>query len=82
MDSNEDKVTETGMPNPRFDGRARTSATNGKRGGRRRIRIDHREWERLFLGGTLNRDTARQLGVSVRTLQRRKADRQRQDPPM
>jgi hypothetical protein len=82
MDSNEQKVTEAGMPKPNLDGRATTSAANGARGGRPRIRMDHWKWDRQRLNGASDKDIARALGISYRTLKRRKAERVRLDSPM
>jgi hypothetical protein len=82
MDSNEQNSTETGMSNPNFDGRARTSAANGALGGRPRIRLDHGQWERPFFEGRFNKDIADKLGISIRTLQRRKRQRQLNECPM
>ncbi len=81
MDANEQQVTQTGVTKPNSDGRGSTSAANGARGGRPRVRLDHRKWNWLFLDGGSNEVIARALGVSVRTLQRRKVDRRRQDDP-
>lgn len=55
------------------DGRAVTSAANGRHGGAPRGSgfkvIDRERWRRL--GGRADRATAQALGVSVRTLRRR-----------
>jgi hypothetical protein len=57
------------------DGRSRTSAANGQRGGRARIRMDYDKWSRLAFNGASERDIARALGISLRTLKRRKVDK-------
>jgi len=65
------------------DGRARTSAVNGKCGGRPRgAGVKHVDWakyQRLEFDGLPMETIARHLGVSVRTFKRRRAERQRQD---
>lgn len=51
--------------------------------GRPRLPFDVVNWDRLrSFGGGLNKDIARSLGVSVRTLQRRKRDRQQDESPI
>lgn len=80
MDSNEEKVTQTGMPKPKSDRRAFSSPVNGAQShGRPRVRMDWAKWNRLAMDGVSDRDIARALGVSRRTLKRRKADRQAQE---
>ncbi len=80
MESNEGKVTQTGVPKPKSDGRAITSAGNGARShGRPRVRMDWAKWNRLAMDGASDKDIARALGISRRTLKRRKADRQAQE---
>jgi hypothetical protein len=68
------------------DGRARTSAVNGKCGGRPRGAgvklVDWGKYQRLGFEGLPMETIARQLGVSVRTFKRRRAELQRQDSPM
>lgn len=59
---------------PKSDGRSRTSAVNGRLGGRPRgtvKTVDQAKWNRLFLGGASAKSTADALGISIRTLKRR-----------
>lgn len=80
MDQNEQEVTQTVVPKPKLDGRAVTSAVNGARSnGRPRARLDWEKWNRLAFTGASDKDIARALGISRRTLKRRKADRQAQE---
>jgi hypothetical protein len=82
----EQNLMEAGGHEPKLDGRAATSAINGRRGGARRGSgfkvIDLAKWNRLFFGGASAKDIAHALGISRRTLKRRIADRLRQDSPM
>ena len=87
-----DEMTQTkqndtwGLGQKPTDGRARTSAVNGKRGGRPKgsgVKIvDWARYQRFGFDGLPMEAVARQLGVSRRTLARRKADLRRQDSPM
>ncbi len=56
-----------------------TSPVNGARGGRPRIPLDYGEWDQLVFESVPVQAIADALGVSKRTLQRRKVTRARQD---
>jgi hypothetical protein len=68
---------------PKLDGRAVTSAINGRCGGAPRGSgfkvIDLAKWNRLAISGASAQAIARALGISRRTLKRRITDRLRQD---
>ena len=85
MAESEQNLTETCGHEPK-DGRAVTSAVNGRSGGAPRGSgfkvIDLVKWNRLAISGASAQAIAQALGVSRRTLKRRMAERVRQDAPM
>jgi len=82
MDASEHEVTQAGGSKPTSDGRAMSSAANGRRGGRPRIRLDAAKWNRLFFDGISDKDAARALGVSRARSSVAKRDRQSEDSPI
>jgi hypothetical protein len=60
----------------RRDGRRRTSAANGKLGGRPRLVLDWTLHDALLAEGIDDRALAIRWGLSLRTLRRRRAERQ------
>jgi len=81
----EQNLTEACGHEPKLDGRAVTSAVNGRRGGAPRGSgfkvVDLAKWNRLAVSGASDKAIADALGISRRTLKRRIADRLRQDDP-
>jgi hypothetical protein len=74
--------TSTPCQNPRIASEARREASrrNGAQSpGRPRVRVDRAKWNRMFLDDAPDRVIADALGISLRTLKRRKRDRQRDD---
>ena len=86
MDEIEQNLMEACGHEPKLDGRAVTSAVNGRCGGAPRGSgfkvIDLAKWNRLAISGASDREVARALGISRRTLKRRKADLRRQNDPV
>ena len=78
------ETTEASGQNPRISiARSDAARMNGaKSHGRPRVQMDWAKWNRLAISGASDKDTARALGISRRTLKRRRAERLRQDSPM
>jgi DNA-binding NarL/FixJ family response regulator len=77
------ETIEASGQNPRISiARSNAARSNGaKSHGRPRVQMDWSKWNRLAISGASDKDIARALGISRRTLKRRKAARLRQNEP-